>query len=91
MPEMSGDQPVTRAILRADLQAFEGRVIEAIENAIAHSRAEIVKCMQELVLDSQNEITRGFEAFSSGHNFRFRKLRADFSNVDDLPLAPPEQ
>jgi len=77
---------VTRADLRAELRAVEDRMTNTIANtiakAIAQSQAEILEKTQEFVRDSQTELLRGFDAFSTAFHVRLRKLQADVSNID---------
>src|SRR5258706_16013667 len=86
MAEANGNQYVTRADLRAELLAVEDRMTKAIASAIAQpiarSQAEILKKTQEFVRDSQTELLRGFDAFSTAFHVRVRKLQADVSNID---------
>ena len=86
MAETNGNQYVTRAVLRAELLAVEDRMInrmtKAIGEAIARSQAEILEKTQEFVRDSQTELLRGFDAFSTAFHVRVRKLQADVSNID---------
>lgn len=86
MADTDGAQYVTRADLRAELRAVEDRMTNTIANAttgaIARSQAEILKKTQEFVRDSQTELLRGFNAFSTGFHIRLRKLQADVSNID---------
>jgi hypothetical protein len=86
MADTDGDQYVTRADLRAELSAVEDRMINTIANtiakAIAQSQAEILEKTQEFVRDSQTELLRGFDAFSTAFHVRLRKLQADVSNID---------
>jgi hypothetical protein len=86
MADTDGAQYVTRADLRAELRAVEERMINTIANtiakAIAQSQAEILEKTQEFVRDSQTELLRGFDAFSTGFHIRLRKLQADVSNID---------
>jgi len=65
MPDTDGNQYVTRADLRAELLAVEDRMIKTIAKAIAQSQAEILEKTQEFVRDSQTELLRGFDAFST--------------------------
>jgi hypothetical protein len=86
MPDTDGNQYVTRADLRAELRTVEDRMINTIANtiakAIAQSQAEILEKTQEFVRDSQTELLRGFDAFSTAFHVRVRKLQADVSNID---------
>src|SRR5579864_7950713 len=86
MADTDGAQYVTRADLRAELRAVEDRMINTIANtiakAIAQSQAEILEKTQEFVRDSQTELLRGFDAFSTAFHVRLRKLQADVSNID---------
>ena len=90
MAETNGNQYVTRAVLRAELLAVEDRMInrmtkaigDAIASAIARSQGEILEKTQEFVRDSQTELLRGFDAFSTAFHVRLRKLQADVSNID---------
>jgi len=59
MADNHGNQCVTRADLRAELRAFEDRLIKAI----GQSQGEILEKTQEFVHDSQTELLRGFKAF----------------------------
>jgi hypothetical protein len=49
---------------------------------LAQTKTEILEKTQEQVRDAQTELLRGFEAFIKGRDVQFRKLRADFSNLD---------
>jgi hypothetical protein len=82
MPDTDGNQYVTRADLRAELLAVEDRMIKTIAKAIAQSQAEILEKTQEFVRDSQTELLRGFDAFSTAFHVRLRKVQADVSNID---------
>jgi hypothetical protein len=82
MADTDENQYVTRADLRAELLAVEGRMTSTIAKAIAQSQAQILEKTQEFVRDSQTELLRGFEAFSAAFYVRVRKLQADVSNID---------
>jgi len=82
MADTNGNQYVTRADLRAELRAVEDRMTNTIAKAIAQSQAEILEKTQEFVRDSQTELLRGFDAFSTAFHVRLRKLQADVSNID---------
>ena len=97
MAEGNGNQPVTRNELKEELRALEERLeerlirtfttlmaqtkLEMLET-IAQTKTEILEKTQEQVRDAQTELLRGFEAFIKGRDVQFRKLRADFSNLD---------
>jgi hypothetical protein len=108
MAESNGHQPVTRNELKEELRALEERLearliqtfttlivqtkAEMLER-IAQTKTEILEKTQEQVRDAQTELLRGFEAFIKGRGVQFRKLRADFSNLDaaaDLRLKAVE-
>jgi exonuclease VII large subunit len=93
MAESNGNQPVTRNELKEELRALEERfdarldsleerMIRTFTSLIAKTKTEILEKTQEQVRDAQTELLRGFEAFIKGRDVQFRKLRADFSNLD---------
>jgi exonuclease VII large subunit len=93
MAESNGNQPVTRNELKEELRALEQRfdarldsleerMIRTFTSLIAKTKTEILEKTQEQVRDAQTELLRGFEAFIKGRDVQFRKLRADFSNLD---------
>jgi exonuclease VII large subunit len=97
MAESNGHQPVTRNELKEELRALEQRLEERLNgrldsleermirtftSLIAKTKTEILEKTQEQVRDAQTELLRGFEAFIKGRDVQFRKLRADFSNLD---------
>jgi exonuclease VII large subunit len=104
MAESNGNQPVTRNELKEELRALEQRfdarldsleerMIRTFTSLIAKTKTEILEKTQEQVRDAQTELLRGFEAFIKGRDVQFRKLRADFSNLDaatDLRLKAVE-
>jgi flagellar biosynthesis/type III secretory pathway protein FliH len=104
MAESNGNQPVTRNELKEELRALEERfdarldsleerMIRTFTSLIAKTKTEILEKTQEQVRDAQTELLRGFEAFIKGRDVQFRKLRADFSNLDaatDLRLKAVE-
>jgi exonuclease VII large subunit len=108
MAESNGSQPVTRNELKEELRALEERMeqrfdarldsleermVRTFTSLIAKTKTEILEKTQEQVRDAQTELLRGFEAFIKGRDVQFRKLRADFSNLDaatDLRLKAVE-
>jgi hypothetical protein len=97
MPTSHGDQPATRADVRAlevkvegRLQQFEDKMDrrfaelkDEIIRAIAQSQAETLERTQEMVRDAQTELLRGFNAFVE------RRLLEIEPRLPPSPPQPP--
>jgi deoxyadenosine/deoxycytidine kinase len=73
MPK-SPEPPITRA----DLEAMEQRITEAVRAA----EQRLTDKTQEFVRDAQTELLRAFAAYSGAESILLRKLKADVSNID---------
>jgi DNA-binding Lrp family transcriptional regulator len=70
------DQPVTKKDLA-----------QALAQALADTKQEILERTQEMIRDSQTEILRGFEAYAKTSEARLRRLeRAVYSRCTPTTL-----
>ena len=58
--------------------ALTGEDKQWISEQLAATEERLVENMRKM----QTELLRGFEAFSTGHTLRLRKVEADQSNLD---------
>ncbi|MEO7143877.1 MAG: hypothetical protein ABI165_10300 [Bryobacteraceae bacterium] len=89
----SEESPVTKKDLSdaiAEIRKFvretqaqsEHRILAFVREMQAESEHRILDRTQEFVRDAQTEILRGFERYVAGADIQFRRLKADFGNLD---------
>ena len=76
------EHPITRAAMRAELEAIETHLIDAIRQNGQQLKTEILATTQEFVRDARTEILRGFHAFAVSQDARLAKIQADLKTVD---------
>jgi hypothetical protein len=82
MPE-NNDQPVTRRELQEVIdKALDGVVERVVERVVGIVIEKVNAATQEFVRDAQSEILRGFHAFEQNRDLRFKRLKAEVSNLD---------
>ncbi|MGH9666948.1 MAG: hypothetical protein ACRD9L_21195 [Bryobacteraceae bacterium] len=78
----SEESPVTKKDLSDGIASAVLEIRKFVRETQAESEHRILDRTQEFVRDAQTEILRGFERYVAGADIQFRRLKADFGNLD---------